>query len=169
MSKIFDKNYDVIINLVGYVSNQSFSNFSIKEIQKTILINSIIPFMVIRNSLKNMSKKKYGRIINTSSVGVKFGGGINTFSYSISKHLNEFMPSEIKKLSSQNILYNTVRIGVTNTKFHKKVKNKSIRKRIKLIPLKKMASAKDIAKYIFHLITENNYITNEVLNITGGE
>ena len=79
------------------------------------------------------------------------------------------MPSEIKKLSSQNILYNTVRIGVTNTKFHKKVKNKSIRKRIKLIPLKKMASAKDIARYIFHLITENNYITNEVLNITGGE
>ena len=137
MSKIFDKNYDVIINLVGYVSNQSFSNFSIKEIQKTILINSLIPFMVIRNSLKNMSKKKYGRIINTSSIGVKFGGGINTFSYSISKHLNEFMPSEIKKLSSQNILYNTVRIGATDTKFHKKVKNKSIRKRIKLIPLKK--------------------------------
>ena len=57
LNKIFDKNYDVIINLVGYVSNQSFSNFSIKEIQKTILINSLIPFMIIRNSLKNMSKK----------------------------------------------------------------------------------------------------------------
>ena len=79
------------------------------------------------------------------------------------------MPYEIKKLSSQNILYNTVRIGVTDTKFHKKVKNKSILKRIKLIPLKKMATAGDIATYIFHLIAENNYITNEVLNITGGE
>ena len=169
LNKIFDNNYDVIINLVGYVSKQSFSNFSFKEIQKTILINSLVPFMIIRNSLKNMTKNKYGRIINTSSIGVKFGGGINTFSYSISKHLNEFMPFEIKKLSSKNILYNTVRIGVTDTKFHKKVKNKSIRKRIKLIPLKKMASAGDIAKYIFHLITENNYITNEVLNITGGE
>ena len=169
LNKIFDNNYDVIINLVGYVSKQSFSNFSIKEIQKTILINSFVPFMIIRNSLKNMSKNKYGRIINTSSIGVKFGGGTNTFAYSISKHLNEFMPSEIKKLSSHNILYNTVRIGVTDTKFHKKIKNKSIHKRIKLIPLKKMASAGDIAKYIFHLITENNYITNEVLNITGGE
>ena len=169
LNKYFDNNYDVIINLVGYVSNQSFSNFSIKEIQKTILINSLVPFMIMRNSLKNMSKNKYGRIINTSSIGVKFGGGTNTFSYSISKHLNEFMPSEIKKLSSRNILYNTVRIGVTDTKFHKKIKNKSIHKRIKLIPLKKMALASDIAKYILHLITENNYITNEVLNITGGE
>ena len=169
LNKIFDNNYDVIINLVGYVSNQSFSNFNIKETQKTILINSLIPFMIIRNSLKYMSKKKYGRIINTSSIGVKFGGGTNTFSYSISKYLNEFMPSEIKKMSSNNVFYNTVRIGVTDTKFHRKIKNKSISKREKLIPTKKMASAKDIAKYIFYLITDNNFITNEVLNITGGE
>ena len=169
LNKVFDNNYDIIVNLVGYVSKQSFSNFSIKEVQKTILVNSLIPFMIIRNSLKNMSKNNYGRIINTSSIGVKFGGGINTFSYSLSKHLNEFMPSEIKKLSSKNILYNTVRIGVTDTKFHKKIKNKSIQKRIKLIPLKKMATTKDIAKYIFYLIVENNFITNEVINITGGE
>ena len=44
-----------------------------------------------------MWEKKYGRIINTLSIGVKFGGGVNTFSYSISKYLNEFIPSEIKK------------------------------------------------------------------------
>ena len=169
LNKVFDNNYDIIVNLVGYVSKQSFSNFSIKEVQKTILVNSLVPFMIIRNSLKNMSKNNYGRIINTSSIGVKFGGSINTFSYSLSKHLNEFMPSEIKKLSSKNILYNTVRIGVTDTKFHKKIKNKSIEKRIKLIPLKKMATTKDIAKYIFYLIVENNFITNEVINITGGE
>ena len=148
LNKVFDNNYDIIVNLVGYVSKQSFSNFSIKEVQKTILINSLVPFMIIRNSLKNMSKNNYGRIINTSSIGVKFGGSINTFSYSLSKHLNEFMPSEIKKLSSKNILYNTVRIGVTDTKFHKKIKNKSIQKRIKLIPLKKMATTKDIAKEV---------------------
>jgi len=169
LNKVFDNNYDIIVNLVGYVSKQSFSNFSIKEVQKTILVNSLVPFMIIRNSLKNMSKNNYGRIINTSSIGVKFGGSINTFSYSLSKHLNEFMPSEIKKLSSKNILYNTVRIGVTDTKFHKKIKNKSIQKRIKLIPLKKMATTRDIAKYIFYLIVENNFITNEIINITGGE
>ncbi len=169
LNKVFDNNYDIIVNLVGYVSKQSFSNFSIKEVQKTILVNSLVPFIIIRNSLKSMLKNNYGRIINTSSIGVKYGGGINTFSYSLSKHLNEFMPSEIKKISSKNILYNTVRIGVTDTKFHKKIKNKSIQKRIKLIPLKKMATTKDIAKYIFYLIVENNFITNEVINITGGE
>jgi len=169
VTKNFDKNYDIIINLVGYVSNQSFLNFNLKETFKTILINSFVPFLIIRNSLKNMTKKRYGRIINTSSVGVKFGGGSKTFSYSLSKHLNEFIPSEVKKLYSHNILYNTLRIGVTDTKFHKKIKNKSIKNRVKMIPIKKMASTNDIAEYIIYLVRDNNYVTNEIISITGGE
>ena len=169
LSDSFDNNYDVIINLVGYVSNQSFLNFNIKETQKTILINSLIPFLIIKNSIKSMIKNKYGRIINTSSIGVKFGGGANTFSYSLSKHLNEFIPGDVRKLSSKNILYNTLRIGVTDTKFHKKVKSKSIKKRIRLIPMKKMATTDDIADYILFLIFNNNFIANDVVNITGGE
>ena len=169
LNNIFDKDYDIIINLVGYVSNQSFLQFDIQEIQKTILINSLIPFLIIRQSIKNMVKKKYGRIINTSSVGVKFGGGSKTFSYSLSKHINEFIPGDIRKISSNNILYNVLRIGVTNTKFHKKIKNKSLRQRLKLIPLKKMAKVSDISNYINFLISDNNFITNEIINITGGE
>lgn len=169
VKKIFDNDYDIIINLVGYVSNQSFQNFSLKEIQKTILINSFAPLLIIKNSIKNMKKKNFGRIINTSSVGIKFGGGLSTFAYSLSKHINEFIPNEIRNLSSKNILYNTLRIGVTNTRFHKKIKNKSIKKRIKLIPIKKMASSNDIANYIIFLIHNNNFITNEIINITGGE
>ena len=53
----FDNNYDIIINLVGYVSNQSFFKFDIKETQKTILINSLIPLLIIKNSIQNMIKK----------------------------------------------------------------------------------------------------------------
>ena len=167
--KQFDSNYDIIINLVGYVSKQTFLNFDIIELQKTLMINSIIPFIIIRNSLNNMIKKNYGRIINTSSVGVKFGGGNSTFAYSLSKHINEFIPTYIRKLCSKNILYNTLRIGVTDTKLHGKIKNKSLKQRIKLIPMKKMARADDIAEYIFYLIMRNNVVANEVITITGGE
>jgi 3-oxoacyl-[acyl-carrier protein] reductase len=169
LNKTFDDNYDIIINLVGYVSNQSFFKFNIAETQKTILINSLIPLLIIKNSIKNMIKKNYGRIVNTSSIGVKFGGGNETFSYSLSKHINEFIPGVIRKLCSNNVFYNVLRIGVTDTKFHKKINNKSLRKRVKLIPIKKMAKTIDIADYIYFLIFNNNFIANEVINITGGE
>ena len=126
--------------------------------------------LIIRKSLKKMIKKKWGRIVNSSSVGVKFGGGNQTFEYSLSKHLNEFIPSYFKKIAAKNIFYNTVKIGLTNTKIHKKIPNKNLVKRAKLLPIKKMATSKDIANYIFYIASnENQFITNEVINITGGE
>jgi len=166
----FNNDYDIIINLVGYISGKSFELFTIKSLEKTLRTNSLTPMLIIRKSLKKMIKKKWGRIVNSSSVGVKFGGGNQTFEYSLSKHLNEFIPSYFKKIADKNIFYNTVKIGLTNTKIHKKIPNKNLIKRTKLLPIKKMASSKDIANYIFYIASnENQFITNEVISITGGE
>jgi 3-oxoacyl-[acyl-carrier protein] reductase len=168
--KKFRNDYDIIVNLVGYISGKSFELFTIKSLEKTLRINSLIPMLIIRKSLKKMIKKKWGRIVNSSSIGVKFGGGNQTFEYSLSKHLNEFIPNYFKKIAHKNVFYNTVKIGLTNTKIHKKISNKNLTKRTKLLPIKKMATSKDIANYIFFIASnENQFITNEVINITGGE
>ena len=168
--KKFKNDYDIIINLVGYISGKSFEEFTTKSLEKTLKINSFIPMLIIRKSLKKMIKKKWGRIVNSSSIGVKFGGGSKTFEYSLSKHLNEFIPSYFKKIADKNIFYNTVKIGLTNTKIHKKIPNKNLIKRTKLLPIKKMANPKDIANYIFYIASnKNQFITNEVINIAGGE
>mgnify|MGYP001451026685 CR=1 FL=1 len=168
--KKFDNNYDAIINLVGYIDNKSFNNFSYDNLIKSLTINSIVPMLIIRKSVDNMLKKKYGRIINTSSIGVKFGGGKNTFSYSLSKHINEFIPSFFKILAENNVFYNVLRIGLTDTKIHKKIKRKNMIQRVKMLPTKKMAKPIDIANYINFLCLENNnFITNEIINISGGE
>ena len=55
--KKFRTNYDIIINLVGYISGKSFNDFTIKGLEKTLRINSLIPMMIIRRSLKTMIKK----------------------------------------------------------------------------------------------------------------
>tara|TARA_B110000027_G_scaffold128557_1_gene149048 strand:+ start:71 stop:778 length:708 start_codon:yes stop_codon:yes gene_type:complete len=168
--KKFDKNYDIIVNLVGYINNKSFEKFTIESLEKTLRINSLIPLLIIRMSLTKMIKKKWGRILNSSSIGVKFGGGTNTFEYSISKHLNEFIPSYLKKIADKNIFYNVMKIGLTNTKIHKKISNKNLKMRTNLLPIKKMATPHDIANYIYYLSSdENQFITNEIINITGGE
>jgi 3-oxoacyl-[acyl-carrier protein] reductase len=126
--------------------------------------------LIIKKSVNMMIKKKYGRIINTSSIVVKFGGEKNTFSYSLSKHINEFIPGFYKAISSKNIFYNVLRIGLIDTKVHKKIKSKNMLQRIKMIPVKKIAKPLDIANYIKFLCMENNnFITNEIVNINGGE
>mgnify|MGYP001319954487 FL=1 len=166
----FDKNYDIIINLIGFIDSKPFEKFTAKSLEKSLKINSIIPLLIIRKSTKHMINRKWGRIVNSSSVGVKFGGGEQTFEYSMAKHLNEFIPSFFKKIANKNVYYNVIKIGLTNTKIHKKVPNKNLAKRTKLLPVKKMASPYDIANYIYYISTNaNQFITNEIVNITGGE
>ena len=65
---------------------------------------------------------------------------------------------------------NSLQIGVTDTKIHIKNKNKNMKKRIQLIPINKMASTNEVAEYIYFLCSKKNtLITNQVINISGGE
>ena len=154
--KKFDNNYNIIINLVGYINNKKFENFSKKSFEKNLKINSLYPLLIIRKSIRKMVKNGWGRIVNSSSVGVKFGGGLQTFEYSMSKHLNEFIPNYLRKIAEKNIFYNVIKIGLTNTKIHKKISGKKLSKRTKLVPVKKMAHPKDIANYIYHIASNEN-------------
>ena len=118
-----------------------------------------------------MLQQKWGRILNCSSIGIKFGGGTNSYNYTLSKHCLEFIPNSYKKWAKKNVFINNLRIGVTNTKIHKRMKkNFEIKKRIKLIPANRMAEPKEISVYITSLVTENNsYMTGQTITVSGGE
>ena len=170
-SKFFSsfKNFDIIVNLIGYLDNKSFQNTHYKDIIKSLYSNFLSQLMIYKYSINHMKKKRFGRIINCSSIGVKFGGGINNFNYSLSKHCSEFVPSELRQMAKYNILYNNVRLGVINTKIHKKIKGKKLKDRIRKIPISRLASKNEIAEYIFYLIDKNTFISSETLSIAGGE
>jgi len=119
-----------------------------------------------------MLAQKWGRILNCSSIGVKFGGGKNSYNYSLSKHCLEFIPSSYKGWAKKNVFINNLRIGVTNTKIHRKMKRtkSKIRDRLKLIPVNRMAEPKEISGYIINLATSSNsYMTDQTITVSGGE
>ena len=116
-----------------------------------------------------MIKNNFGRIVNCSSIGIKFGGGSNTYNYSLSKFASEFIPYNFKDWAKKNVLINNLRIGVTNTKLHKKI-GKNIKKRVKLIPISRAAETNEIVKYILFFISKDNtYSTGQTISISGGE
>jgi 3-oxoacyl-[acyl-carrier protein] reductase len=166
------KRFDIssFVNLIGYIDNISYQKTNLISLVNSLQINSLIPMLIQKSLLKNMKEKKFGRMLHVSSIGVKYGGGENTFSYSLSKHLLEFNPSFIKKLSQHNLLSNILRVGFVNTKIHKKIRNKNLSKRIDLIPIKRAAEINEITDMIFFLASEkNSYISNETITIAGGE
>jgi 3-oxoacyl-[acyl-carrier protein] reductase len=171
INKVFKYDYDALINLVGYVDNISYQNSDLKSLIKSLKINCLVPMLVQRKVVKEMQRKKFGRILNCSSIGVKFGGGNNTFNYGVAKHCLEFIPNNYKEWAKQNICINNLRIGVTDTKIHKKIKKKlSVKDRIKLIPAARMARADEISNYIVGLVSEkNSYMTGQTITVAGGE
>ena len=158
-----------MISLTGYLKASKFNKFNLVEAYNHLNVNFFSSIILTRNILPHMIKNKFGRIIYSSSIGTKFGGGDKSFNYSLSKFCNEFFPSEIKKLSKINILANTIQIGLTDTKIHKRIKGKNLKKRIKLIPSKKMAKVDEVADVIDDLALNNKLISSQLINISGGE
>ena len=103
MVKKFNEKYDSIINLIGYVDNKGFENTNLNSILKSITINALMPILIEKMLVKRMLLQKWGRILNCSSIGVKFGGGANSYNYSLSKHCLEFIPSSYKNWAKKNV------------------------------------------------------------------
>ena len=158
------------LSLTGYLKTSNMLNFNIKDFYDHINVNYLSNVIFIRKSIKYMEKNNFGRILLTTSIGTKYGGGLNTYLYSLSKFMNEFFPNFYKKNYKKNILVNTLQIGLTDTKLIFKDKTKNIKKRISLIPIKRMAKTNEVANYIFQLCQkENSLLTNQIINISGGE
>ena len=167
---ISNKKIASFVNLVGYLDNNSYSRTDLKSLIKSLTINTLAPNLIKRSLIKNMEKLKFGRILHLSSIGVKYGGSDFTYNYSFSKHALEYIPSYFKKLTKKNILTNVLRVGVVNTKLLRKIRGKNIRIRKNLIPIKRLANAKEISETIYNLASEKNtYISGEIIAIAGGE
>lgn len=158
------------VSLTGYIKSENIFKANINSFYKHVNINYLSNLTVMQKTLPYMKKYKNGRILLSSSTGVKFGGGQFTGLYSLTKYMNEFFFNNYKDYYKKNILINALRIGVTNTKIHKKVKGKDINKRVDLIPIRRMATTSEVAKYIYFYATElNSLTTNEIIDISGGE
>lgn len=173
--KFFNKNslfnnINSYISLTGYINSSNFSEIKINDFYDHINVNYLSNLIILKKILPHMKKNNFGRVLLSSSTGVKFGGGETTPLYSLTKYMNEFFFSSYNELFKRNVLINSIRIGLTKTKIHKKINKKNLEKRIQMIPIKRMASTKEVANYIFIYSTEfNTLTTREIIDITGGE
>ena len=165
------KSIDILVNNAGINRDALSIRMTKEQWHEVININLSAAFKLSQLVIKSMIKQKWGRILNCSSIGVKFGGGTNSYNYSLAKHCLEFIPNSYKNWAKRNVFINNLRIGVTNTKIHKRMKkNLNINQRLKLIPINRMAEPKEISTYILNLSTENNsYMTGQTITVSGGE
>jgi 3-oxoacyl-[acyl-carrier protein] reductase len=162
---------DSLINNSGsYYVMKHFSELTLNDLKYAFMINTFVPMLLTSKLFLKMKQNNFGRIVNISSIASKYGGSSNSMHYGCSKRALEGITKTLAREGAEhNVLVNTIRPGVIDTKAHEKFK-KDMEKRISLIPMKKIGSPKEIAQMTYYLGSEeNNFITNETITISGGE
>lgn len=168
IAKILEKygRIDVLVNNAGITRDDLFIRMGEDKWSAVINTNLNSAFYVSKPVVKAMMKQRSGAIVNiTSVVGVY--GNPGQANYSAAKAgLIGFTKSLAKELGSRGIRVNAVAPGFIATDMTKDLTNTD--EMLKLIPLKRMGEAADIADAVKFLALDTAYVTGQVLEVDGG-
>ena len=160
---------DVLINNAGTNQNQSFMDIDSQEFQRIQRVNVLAPLELCQAALPHMMAQKWGRIINISSIWGKISKE-HRASYSSKFALNGMTTALAIEHATDGILANCIAPGFTDTELTRKMLGEEgIRQIIATIPIRRMATTEEIARFVIWLGgPENTYITGQNIAIDGG-
>ncbi len=159
----------VLVNNAGITKDGLMLRMKDEDFDRVLGINLRGAFLCLREAAKIMSKQRYGRIINISSVVGQMGnaGQVN---YSAAKAgLIGMTKSAAKELASRSITVNAVAPGFIETDMTAALSDEARDAYAKAIPLGRLGSAQDVADAVAFLASDKaSYITGQILAVNGG-
>jgi len=161
---------DILVNNAGFDRPGTTSKIDKAGFEEELEIHLTVPLLLIQFVLPSMRSRKWGRIINVSSI---YGliGGKGEVAYSAAKAgLIGFTKSVAREAAADGVTVNAVLPGLTRTPtienfMAQKFKDAIIRD----TPLGRMAEAEEVAKVIAFLASDDaSYITATAIPVSGG-
>ncbi len=164
-----DGKVDYLVNNAGITKDKLALRMSVEDFDDVINANLKSTFIGCRDALKIMSKKKFGAVVNISSIVGEMGnpGQVN---YSASKGgTNAMTKSFAKEGSARGIRFNAVTPGFIKSDMTDELKPEIKEMYEKNIPLGRFGEASDVADAVAFLLSDHSsYITGEILKVNGG-
>jgi len=164
-----DGELSYLVNNAGITKDKLALRMSVDDFNDVISANLTSAFIGCKEALKVMGKKKFGSVVNISSIVGEMGNPGQT-NYSASKGgLNAMTKSFAKEAASRGIRYNAVTPGFIQTDMTHELKEEVKEEYIRNIPLKRFGTATEIAQAVSFLLSDHSsYITGEILKVNGG-
>ncbi|PWC83769.1 3-oxoacyl-ACP synthase [Azospirillum sp. TSH100] len=160
---------DILVNNAGLTRDQIAMRLKDEDWQSVIDVNLTAAFRLSRAAMRGMMKRRWGRIVNiTSVVGVT--GNPGQANYAASKAgLIGMSKSLAAELASRNITVNCVAPGFIATAMTDALNDEQKQKLLPAIPAGRMGQPDEIAAGVVYLASEEAaYVTGQTLHINGG-
>ena len=160
---------DILINNAGITKDNIFLRMSESEWEDVLNVNLNSTFSILKLITKGMVKRRYGRIINISSV-VGVTGGAGQVNYSASKAgLIGLTKSLSQEVATRNITVNCIAPGFIETPMTEQLDDKRKDAILNSIPINRIGTPKDLSSAVIFLASqESSYITGQTIHINGG-
>jgi acetoacetyl-CoA reductase/3-oxoacyl-[acyl-carrier protein] reductase len=166
----FNKSIDIVINNAAIAQEKPFLDITDEDWQNMLDVNLQGAFRTTQELLPNMIEKKWGRIINITSIGGQWGG-YNQVHYAASKAaLISFTQSIAKIYSKEGVTSNAIAIGLVATDMSQnELKTEAGKAKVQNIPMGRLGTKEEIAKIALFLASDDaSYITGQTINANGG-
>lgn len=160
---------DILVNNAGITRDNLAVRMTEDEFTQVIDTNLKGAFFCMKEAGKRMMKKRYGRIVNISSIsGVH--GNVGQINYCAAKAgVIGMTKSLAKELAARNVTVNAVAPGYIETDMTAVLSEKVKEAALSQIPLKRMGKPEDIAETVAFLASDRaSYITGQTLLVDGG-
>jgi len=162
---------DILVNNAGIIRRAPALEFSEKDWDDVMQLNSKIGFFLAQAAARNMMQRKYGKIINVASL-LAFQGGIIVPSYSASKGaVAQVTKALANEWAPYGIRVNAIAPGYMATNNTRALREDPVRSKAILdrIPAGRWGVPEDLqGAAIFLASAASDYVTGHVLAVDGG-
>lgn len=162
--------YAVLVNNAGINKIGPIEAYELSDVTRVLDVNFLGAYMLCKALVPGMRARKFGRIVNITSIWAVVGKEQRT-AYAASKHaLYGLTRALALEVAADNVLVNCVAPGVVDTELTRRVLGEAgINRLIAQVPMGRLARPDEVAEYVAFLCGEKNtFMTGQTLVVDGG-
>jgi 3-oxoacyl-[acyl-carrier protein] reductase len=156
---------DILVNNAGMAAARGLDDMTEEDFDRAIATNLKSAFLCTQAVLPGMRARRWGRIVNISSIGARVGAGTVSVAYGASKAgLEGLTRGYAVRLAPEGVTVNAVAPGLVDTEMGKPLMEAGVAARI---PVGRAGTGDEIAQAVM-LLVGNGYVTGQTIAVNGG-
>jgi 3-oxoacyl-[acyl-carrier protein] reductase len=156
---------DILVNNAGMAAVRSVDEITEEDFDRDIAVNLKSSFLCTQAALPGMRARRWGRVVNISSIGARIGAGSVSVAYAASKAgIEGLTRAYALRLAPEGVTVNAIAPGLIDTSMGKPLLDAGVAARI---PVGRAGRGDEIAQAVL-LLVRNGFMTGQTVAVNGG-